>query len=152
ICVASAFIFMVPILVLCRSLAFLWDKRIYSKCGSLNLTYLIRVIVITIEDITILALPMQMLWKLQVATKKKKKIGAIFISSISLGICLVYGVRLKYVLRLNQDNIMASIRMFVILGTMEPMLGIICACLPVLSAICTQGFQRAVLRSVQSEP
>ncbi|KAF2469955.1 uncharacterized protein BDR25DRAFT_355682 [Lindgomyces ingoldianus] len=47
------------------------DKRIHGKCGSLNLTYLIKVLIIT---------------KLLVATKKK--MGAIVISGIGLGICL----------------------------------------------------------------
>lgn len=133
ICIVSTIIFVIQILVLCRPLAFFWDKSVNGKCGSLNLTYLIPGIIITIEDVAVFALPMKLLWKLKMPTKKK--IGAMFIFGIGLAICLMSGVRLKYVIELNTEDFTASIWMFAILGTMEPMLGIITACLPVVPAI-----------------
>lgn len=134
ICIVSTAIFVIQILVLCRPLAFFWDKSIVGgKCGSLNLTYLIPGIIITVEDIVIFLLPMPLLWKLKMETNKK--IGASIIFGIGLAICLMSGVRLKYVIELDTNDFTASISMFAILGTLEPMLGIISACLPVIPAI-----------------
>jgi hypothetical protein len=133
VCMVSTTIFVIQILVLCRPIAFFWDKSIAGKCGSLNLTYLIPGIIITIEDIVVFTLPMALLWKLQMATSKK--IGASIIFGVGLGICVISGVRLKYVIDLDTNDFTASISMFAILGTLEPMLGIISACMPVVPAI-----------------
>jgi hypothetical protein len=134
LCVLSTVVFVIQILVLCRPLAFFWDKSITNgKCGSLPLTYLIPGIIITVEDVAVFALPMQLLWKLKLKTSKK--MGAIFIFGIGLVICLMSGVRLKYVIELDTEDFTSSIWMFAILGTMEPMLGIISACLPVIPSI-----------------
>ena len=143
ICVVSSVALIIHILALCQPLASFWDKSIHGKCGSLVLTYQIRTIIITVEDIVVLVLPMRMLWRLQVATTKK--IGAIFIFGIGFGICLVYGVHLKYATVLRMDDITGSTWMFIILGTMEPMLGIICACLPVLPAIIAHYSEKRIL-------
>ncbi|KAF2008891.1 hypothetical protein BU24DRAFT_429151 [Aaosphaeria arxii CBS 175.79] len=132
-CVISTIVFVVQILVLCRPLAFFWDKTIAGKCGSLPLTYLIPGIIITVEDIVTFALPMQLLWNLRMKTGKK--LGAIFIFGIGFGICLMSGVRLKYVIELDTQDFTASIWQFAILGTLEPMLGIISACMPVIPSI-----------------
>ncbi|KAF2705688.1 hypothetical protein K504DRAFT_440054 [Pleomassaria siparia CBS 279.74] len=143
-CILSTVVFVIQILVLCRPLPFFWDKSIVDgKCGSLPLTYLIPGIIITLEDVAVLALPMPLLWKLKLKTSKK--MGAIFIFGIGLIICLISGVRLKYVIELDTEDFTASIWMFAILGTMEPMLGIISACLPVVPSIIAHHSDRRAM-------
>jgi hypothetical protein len=132
-CVVSTIIFVIQILVLCRPLALFWDKSIDGTCGSLNLTYLIPGIIITVEDLVVFSLPMPMLWRLKMATKKK--LGTMVVFGIGFGICMMSGVRLKYVIELNTEDFTASIWQFAILGTLEPMLGVISACLPVIPAV-----------------
>jgi hypothetical protein len=133
ICVLSTVVFIIQILVLCRPLAYFWDKSIAGTCGSLNLTYLIPGIIITVEDLVVFTLPMPMLWKLKM--ERKKKLGTMFVFGIGFGICMMSGVRLKYVVELKTEDFTESIWEFAILGTLEPMFGIISACLPVIPAV-----------------
>lgn len=133
VCITSTVIFIIQILVLCRPLPFFWDKSLNGTCGSLPLTYLIPSLIITVEDIVVFALPMPLLWKLQASTNKK--LGAMFVFGLGLGICLIAGVRIKYVLVIKSEDFTETIWMFAIFGGLEPMLGIICACLPILPAL-----------------
>lgn len=134
ICIVSTAVFIVQILVLCRPLAYFWDKSIVNgKCGSLNLTYLISSVIITAQDIVTFLLPMPILWKLQVVTVKK--IAVMLVFGIGLGICMISGVRLKYVIDIKTEDFTATIWMFAIFGGLEPMLGIVSACLPVVPVL-----------------
>jgi hypothetical protein len=76
---------------------------------------------------------MPLLWGLQLPTPKK--LATTFVFGIGLGICVMAGVRLKSVLALDYDDFTYSIIDFAILGPLEPMLGIISACLPMLPPV-----------------
>lgn len=53
-------------LLVCRPLAFNWNRSIRGTCGDTHGLYLSGGIIILILDISIVALPMPMLWGLQV--------------------------------------------------------------------------------------
>jgi hypothetical protein len=133
ICTACTIAFVLQILLLCRPLAFFWDKSINGKCGSLPLTYLIPGIIVTVLDVMVFSLPMPLLWKLNMP--RNKKIGTSLVFGIGLGICLIAGVRLKFVLEIVTEDFTATIWMFAILGGLEPMLGILAACLPMVPPV-----------------
>ena len=64
-----------------------------------------------------------------------KRISILAILCVSLGICLLSAIRLKYIIELGTDDFTGSLCMYAILATLEPILGIISACLPVVPAI-----------------
>jgi hypothetical protein len=69
--------------LMCRPLAFWWDKSIPGgKCGSLLKSYYAAHIIIFIMDFGLALLPVPILWNLQMDTKKK--IGIISMFSIGL--------------------------------------------------------------------
>lgn len=64
---------------LCSPFAYSWDKTIPNgTCVNLEAAYLSVSIINLILDIMVIALPMPMLWSLQMATSKKIAISAIF--------------------------------------------------------------------------
>jgi hypothetical protein len=66
-------------LLLCRPLAFNWDKTIPDGvCGDNQLGFLVTGILNMIIDVFVVSLPMPMLWGLQMPTAKKVAISGIF--------------------------------------------------------------------------
>ena len=76
---------------------------------------------------------MPLLWGLQLPTAKK--LATTFVFGIGLVICLIAGIRLKYSLALDYNDFTYSINDIAILGPLEPMLGIISACLPMIPPV-----------------
>ncbi|KAF2197577.1 hypothetical protein GQ43DRAFT_424280 [Delitschia confertaspora ATCC 74209] len=137
--------FIIEELALCRPLAFFWDKTIPGgKCSDERLGYLIPGVVNMVVDIIIFGLPMPLLWSLKISTEKK--IGTCVVFGIGLGICLIAGYRLRFVIELDYDDFTYSLWLFAIFGPIEPMLGIISACLPILPPV----FGRSKAKTVPS--
>lgn len=64
--------------LLCRPFAFTWDKTIPGGvCGSTTHAYLAIAIVNLVIDLAVVALPMPILWSLQMPIGKKMAISAI---------------------------------------------------------------------------
>lgn len=53
-------------LLICRPLAYNWDPTIKGKCGDTHKLYLSVGIVNLLLDVTVVSLPMPLLWRLQV--------------------------------------------------------------------------------------
>ena len=71
--------------LLCRPIAYNWDKTVPGgHCADLNLAYLIAGIMNLLIDALVVALPMPMLWRLQMPLSKKLGVTGMF----SLGIML----------------------------------------------------------------
>jgi hypothetical protein len=65
--------------LICRPFAFNWDKlTINGKCGNLPSYYLSTGIVNLLIDVAIVALPLPLLWGLQMKRSKKLALTAIF--------------------------------------------------------------------------
>lgn len=65
--------------LICRPLAFNWDKlAIKGHCGNLAAYYLSTGIVNMLVDVAIVALPLPLLWGLQMKTSRKLALTAIF--------------------------------------------------------------------------
>lgn len=63
--------------LLCRPFKFTWDKTIQGVCGSTTHAYLAIAIVNLVIDLSIVALPMPVLWSLKMPYKKKLAISGI---------------------------------------------------------------------------
>lgn len=88
-------------------------------------------------DITLIGLPMLLIWKLQMRRSQKALLSAIF----GLGgiVTIVAIVRLVYLIRVDakSTNVVISIANVLILTGVEVNMSIICACLPSLRPITT---------------
>lgn len=66
-------------ILICRPFAYNWDKvTISGSCGDVSAYYLSTGIVNLVIDVAIVALPLPMLWGLQMKTSKKVSLTAIF--------------------------------------------------------------------------
>lgn len=63
---------------ICRPLAFLWDRSINGVCGDQKSLDLFIGAFNLVMDVTTVALPMPVLWTLQMGTKKKLAIAGMF--------------------------------------------------------------------------
>ena len=64
--------------VICRPLAYQWNKSIKGVCGDQTLSFLIPGVINLVLDLLIIALPMPVLWNLQMRTAKKIATSAVF--------------------------------------------------------------------------
>ena len=72
--------------LLCRPFAYAWDKTIQGgQCGNATKNYLAVGVINMFIDFSIVALPMPILWKLQMPIEKKIAISGI----LSLGLLYV---------------------------------------------------------------
>ncbi|RYC57891.1 hypothetical protein CHU98_g8303 [Xylaria longipes] len=116
---------------LCRPFAYTWDKTIKGGvCGSSTNAYLAIAITNLIIDLSVVALPMPVLWQLQMPTRKKVAVSAIL--GFGLVICGLTAARISSVLGLKEDDFTYSVVPDLILGALEIELGIVNACLPIL--------------------
>ncbi|KAM3088073.1 hypothetical protein ACMFMG_002131 [Clarireedia jacksonii] len=118
--VITAFLF-------CRPLAYTWNKMIPGQCGELRRFYLATGIVNVIIDFGIVILPMPVVWELQMRTSRK--VVLTFIFGLGFG-------------QLDFNDISYDITYNVVLTftftLLEPTLGIINACLPMLQPVVTK--------------
>lgn len=64
--------------LVCRPLAYQWDKSINGVCGDQKLSFLIPGVINLVLDILIISLPMPVLWTLQMQTAKKVATSIVF--------------------------------------------------------------------------
>lgn len=150
-------------LLICRPLAYIWDKNMNGTCGNEILAFLTAGILNLVLDITIIILPMPMLWGLQLPTAKKLSltiifgVGAAYVHSTTsttfsssssclshsmrdanrtfyrkLSICVITILRIKTLYDLDLTDITYSVAQMAMWSSLEPLLGIISACLPVI--------------------
>ncbi|KAM0801784.1 hypothetical protein BDR22DRAFT_971982 [Usnea florida] len=150
---------------LCSPLAFYWDKSIKGgTCLNNYATSLSVSIINLILDLIVVALPMPMLWGLQVTTSKKIGLTTVFgIGGVLVflcavletswarandgdvyRICIITVLRIVSVANLDLNDISYSGIDDAILSELEPCLGIINACLPVIPPVVSQVFRPAI--------
>ncbi|MCJ1393649.1 hypothetical protein MMC18_006525 [Xylographa bjoerkii] len=117
--------------LLCRPFAFNWDQTIPGgSCGNQILSYIITGAFNIVTDFIILALPMPMVWKLQVPRKNKIALFGMF--GIGFTICIISIVRLITLVTVSYADITYSVVNALIWSMLEPALGLTLACLPLM--------------------
>lgn len=117
--------------LLCRPFAFNWDKTIANGyCANIHLAYFTAGLINLVLDVAIVALPLPMLWNLQLPIFKK--FGIMFMLSIGIFICIITVLRLLAIRRLDFTNFTYTACQVQMWSILEPQLGIINACLPLM--------------------
>ncbi|KAF2679344.1 hypothetical protein K458DRAFT_422378 [Lentithecium fluviatile CBS 122367] len=125
--------------LLCRPFRYNWDKSINGYCANEQLAYLTAGIINLLLDVAIIVLPLPILWKLQMALTKK--FGIAFMLSIGVFICVITILRLTSIRRLDFSNFSYTAAEVEIWSILEPYLGIINACIPVMQPAVRRMFR-----------
>ncbi|ROW14766.1 hypothetical protein VPNG_03832 [Cytospora leucostoma] len=120
--------------LLCRPLAYTWDKTIPGGvCGNSTESYLSVAILNLILDIALVILPMPVLWRLQMPVEKKVAVNAIL--ALGLLICGLTAARINSIVSLDAMDFTYTVVPDLIFGALEIELGIVVACLPILRPV-----------------
>ncbi|KAF1843185.1 uncharacterized protein K460DRAFT_341038 [Cucurbitaria berberidis CBS 394.84] len=117
----------------CSPIAFNWDRTIPGgKCMVPKTGFLVSGSVNLVIDVILVVMPIPVVWKMQHVTKMKK-IGIIGMFSLGLFICFLAAFRFKFVLATNPLDFNHDGEIAGIPGELELYLGIMGACLPLIS-------------------
>ncbi|MCJ1461159.1 hypothetical protein MMC28_011541 [Mycoblastus sanguinarius] len=117
-------------LFLCTPVAAQWDKSIPNyHCISDKKYYIATAVPNTLTDVVLLGIPLFKVWRLQMRLTQRVLISGIFL----LGIfeCAVSIVRIVYLFQIGLDFTW-DVTNAAIWGSLEPSVGVICACLPTM--------------------
>ncbi|KAL4903832.1 hypothetical protein BDW74DRAFT_155471 [Aspergillus multicolor] len=120
-------------LLLCQPLRMNWDPTADGHCGSTEATYLALHIINLILDVTVGLLPVPVLWKLQM--KRRKKIELALMFALGIAICIITIFRINMINDLVSTDLTYTTTPLMIFTILEPLLGIILACLPLLRPV-----------------
>ncbi|MCJ1287042.1 hypothetical protein MMC26_006389 [Xylographa opegraphella] len=121
------------IFLLCRPLSSLWDPSIKGACGSEKAAYLGVGITNLIIDCFIIILPLPVLWNLRL--KVSKKIALSFVFSLGTLIIIITGLRIQALSEVDPKDPTYTTGHIGVYSVLEPTLGLINACLPVLQPV-----------------
>lgn len=150
ICASAGIAFIFVRALICRPVAMNWDFLTPGgKCGDLHTMYLSLASIDLILDLLVVFLPMPVVWDLQMALSKKLAISAIF--GLGAAICCITAVRLKFINEIDVLDVQYSQIKFNIFAALEPLLGIINACLPVMPPLIAKFSRGSAFRSTVSK-
>ncbi|GAP91121.1 putative integral membrane protein [Rosellinia necatrix] len=121
-------------LTICRPIALNWDKTITNgTCGDIGVAELVAAAFNTVLDVVIVALPLPVIWRLQLPTHKKVAITVTF--GLGLGISAINLVRVYKVISCNLTDFTYCTLDSAILTVAEMGVGITVACVPSLAPL-----------------
>lgn len=124
--------------LICRPFAFNWDKTIPGGyCGNQVTSFTVTGVINLVTDVVVLALPMQPLYQLQMATYKK----VVFISIFGLGIftCIISVLRISVLSSMDFTDITFTIPQANIFSGIEPCLAVVLASVPMMRPLLGQS-------------
>ncbi|KAI1466650.1 uncharacterized protein F4812DRAFT_451617 [Daldinia caldariorum] len=135
---AGALGLFIRLLLQCTPLEAVWNAAILATdptahCVNRKGKSLSDPIINTSFDITLFLLPLPQMWRLQLELKKKLMVIGIF--AVGFLICVITCVRVWAVLKLSGEELPYTIMEDLVWVILEPGLGIINACLPLLRAL-----------------
>lgn len=134
----------------CRPISYNWDKSIEGRCIDPTLAYLFAGITNFFLEVIIVILPMPMLWRLRMSVTKKLGTSAMFsLGALSvfprsphsqyqisvtnlIRICIISLIRVIHFRNLDLDDLMYNSADWLSWSLLEPALGVVNACLPVM--------------------
>ncbi|KAL4986839.1 hypothetical protein BDW68DRAFT_178432 [Aspergillus falconensis] len=118
----------------CQPFAYNWDRTIEDgHCGDSPKFQLSTAVVNMILDFFIVVLPLPVLWRLQMARKRKIMLSGVF--SLGLCICAMNLTRTVLVVTQNRADVSYSIALIGLFSILEVNVGMICAALPTLGPL-----------------
>ena len=129
-CIFYAIFFFIPIFQ-CHPRTKIWNPQGPGKCLRINVLLLFSSAFNTISDITMLAVPIWMIWHLQMSLARKLGISMIFSCG---GLAIVTSIlRLLFLALLVQTQDYAYVKhQSVLWATAEVAFGLMCSCFPIL--------------------
>ncbi|KAH9206073.1 hypothetical protein DL95DRAFT_488616, partial [Leptodontidium sp. 2 PMI_412] len=127
--------FFIPVIVQCRPIARLWDKRIEGSCIPLVDLLIPGAVFSILEDVVILILPIPSISKLNIGRGKKVSLVTLF--SVGFVACLTSMIRLKSAVD-TRDTLDETFAW----SLAELTVATICVCLPSLKAILNHHMPR----------
>ncbi|KAJ4264298.1 hypothetical protein NW762_005494 [Fusarium torreyae] len=130
----------------CRPASFFWEQftnpEAKGTCMNTSLFYFVNGICAMLIDITILCVPIPTILKLQMPNSQKVAVGGILL--LGAFVCVASIVRIVYMDKLvkAQDFTWAMAQVF-IWSCCEPLVGIVCACLPTFGPLLRRWWKRA---------
>ncbi|KAF6220993.1 hypothetical protein HO133_002674 [Letharia lupina] len=123
--------------LICRPIRYRWDFAIKgASCGDETKLGLFIAIVNFLQDVIVVVLPMPILWNLQMAVSRKAALTGMF--GMGILICAVTVYRIQVTATNDNPSNPASqekYALIALLTSLETLLGIISACLPILKPI-----------------
>nr|ANM86380.1 hypothetical protein [Cladonia uncialis subsp. uncialis]AUW31253.1 hypothetical protein [Cladonia uncialis subsp. uncialis] len=119
--------------LLCRPFEYNWNKYIPGTCEDSTQAYEAVGILNLITDLTIVILPMPVLWKLQLPVAKK--VALTFMFGVGVLICIVSTIRILSLSVWQTSDFTYGMRQIAYWSLLEPTLGIINCCLPIMGPI-----------------
>ncbi|KAM0798209.1 hypothetical protein BDR22DRAFT_399277 [Usnea florida] len=114
---------------MCRPLAYNWDQSIKGVCGDSRASLLAQAVMNLCIDISVVIIPIPVLWGLQM--QLAKKLGIYFMFSVGIGICVITSLRIDAIYLIDPKDVTYSETNFALYNNLEVLLGIFNACLPV---------------------
>ncbi|KAJ5688296.1 hypothetical protein N7536_010915 [Penicillium majusculum] len=141
---------MIAALCACEPISYFWREIIDPTSGSNRYNfyyyYVWNAAANVVTDILILLVPVPIVWSLQMRTTQK--IGVCGVLLLGGFVCVASDIRIHYITYLhNNIDITWALGDVAVWSTIEPCIGIICACLPVL-----QPFVRSLAKKMPSLP
>lgn len=120
--------------LICQPLSYNWDHSIRGGyCGDQRSLDLFIGIFNLIMDVTVVLLPMPVLWGLQMAMGKKLVLSSMF--GLGIIICVITLIRIDITRWNHGSNAQQIYSLLALFTCLEALLGVINACLPVLKPI-----------------
>lgn len=132
--------------LICRPFAKNWNPLLPGICGSSKASFLGDGIINVIIDVTMVILPMPMVWRLHMASQKKIALTAVFAVGILYvsafrhfyfiiltawnRVCVITIIRIVIAVQFNINDYTYDIAKVSILTDLETYMGMIVACLP----------------------
>ncbi|KAI1395047.1 hypothetical protein F4819DRAFT_220384 [Hypoxylon fuscum] len=116
---------------LCRPVEFNWYKSIPDgHCENQSLAYIIAGITNLVIDASVVILPMPMLFSLRLSLLKRFGVAGMF--SLGGAICILSFLRVLWVVSWDVTDLTYGVGAGTIYSALEPTLGIVNACLPII--------------------
>ncbi|CAF9903843.1 MAG: hypothetical protein ALECFALPRED_003006 [Alectoria fallacina] len=120
--------------LICQPVSFNWERSIPGGyCGDQKSLDLFIGIFNLLMDVAVVMLPMPVLWGLQMAVGKKITLSSMF--GLGIIICVITLVRVDITTMNRGTNAQKIYSLIALFTTLEALLGVINACLPVLKPI-----------------
>ncbi|KAF2678721.1 hypothetical protein K458DRAFT_316154, partial [Lentithecium fluviatile CBS 122367] len=121
-------------LTICRPFAYNWNKfTITGHCGDLVAYYLSTAMMNLLIDVVIVALPLPILWGLQMNIARN--ISLTFVFSLGALICGIFMLRCYAINNLKFTDVIYDVTLGMVATILEPVLGVINARLPLLQPV-----------------
>ncbi|KAL5044960.1 hypothetical protein BDW71DRAFT_94262 [Aspergillus fruticulosus] len=120
----------------CRPLNAYWDHTVDGHCFDSNKFIIVNQVFNVLMDFAILALPIPMIWNLQRSWQDKLALNGVF--AIGGVVCLASIYRIVVLFWINPDDVTYTVYEATLWTHIEPSIGLICSCLPIIRGLFPQ--------------